>query len=109
MKTYKKPDGSLWAFEEDGSQDHLITDDMTLLSADELAELMAPQAPTKEERIEALQVTYENDRAKLNQAWLSAMIADGIDEGTRKSLIVDQMTALDAQLETEILTIIMEE
>ncbi|MDO8385098.1 MAG: hypothetical protein Q7T13_01695 [Polaromonas sp.] len=28
MKHYKKPDGSVWAFEEDGSQDHLITVDM---------------------------------------------------------------------------------
>lgn len=29
MKTFKKPDGSIWAFEEDGSQDHLIANDMT--------------------------------------------------------------------------------
>ena len=28
MKHYKKPDGSIWAYELDGSQDGLITDDM---------------------------------------------------------------------------------
>lgn len=33
MQTYQKPDSSLWAFEDDGSQDDLITDDMVLLTA----------------------------------------------------------------------------
>jgi hypothetical protein len=42
MKHYIKPDGSVWAFESDGSQDHLITDDMTAISDEALAALRAP-------------------------------------------------------------------
>lgn len=35
MKTYQKQDGSLWSFEDDGSQDYLITDDMILITEEE--------------------------------------------------------------------------
>lgn len=39
MKHYLKPDNSIWAFEADGSQDHLITADMTPLTDAQLAAL----------------------------------------------------------------------
>lgn len=39
MKTYKKTDGSLWAFEKNGSQDHLITKDMVMLTKSDLIEI----------------------------------------------------------------------
>lgn len=68
-----------------------------------------PTAPSKEMRIAALQMLYESDRDKLNKAWLSALIADGAGEATRKTIIESQMTDLDTQLEADILTIIMEE
>lgn len=45
MKHYKKPDGSIWAFEIDGSQDAYITADMALVSDAELAVLRAPPPP----------------------------------------------------------------
>jgi hypothetical protein len=64
---------------------------------------------SKEGRITALQVAYENDRDRLNRAWLSAMIADGAEETARKSAIQAQMTTLDEQLEADILAVIMEE
>lgn len=35
MKHYKKPDDSIWAFELDGSQDHLITPDMVFVTVEE--------------------------------------------------------------------------
>lgn len=41
MKHYKKQDNTIWAFEEDGSQDHLITADMTPLAKEEVAPLLA--------------------------------------------------------------------
>lgn len=44
MKHYLK-DGILWAFEADGSQDHLITGDMVPLSDEELEALRAPPPP----------------------------------------------------------------
>lgn len=39
MKHYKKPDNSIWAFSEDGSQDHLITTDMVPISDEEIVTL----------------------------------------------------------------------
>lgn len=54
MKTYKKPDSSLWQFEDDGSQDFLITDDMTLLTLEELAAILNPP-PTAEQLWSAYQ------------------------------------------------------
>jgi hypothetical protein len=42
MKHYTKPDGTVWAFEPDGSQDSLITADMTAISDGELAILRTP-------------------------------------------------------------------
>lgn len=42
MKHFKKPDGSLWAMESDGSQDHRITPDMVSITEQELRELLAP-------------------------------------------------------------------
>lgn len=42
MKNFKKSDGSIWAFESDGSQDKLITADMTPISDADLAALRAP-------------------------------------------------------------------
>ena len=48
MKNYQKHDGSIWAFETDGSQDELITSDMTPISDAALAILRAPPpAPPK--------------------------------------------------------------
>ena len=54
-------------------------------------------------------MTYGSDRDKLNKAWLSAIIADGTDETARKTAIQVQMDALDAQMESDILAILMEE
>lgn len=68
----------------------------------------APAPPSKESRISLLQTIYDSDRDKLNRAWLSAMIADGVEETARKTAIEGEMAALDAQLEVDILTIIME-
>lgn len=45
MKHYQKADGSVWAFESDGSQDALITPDMQYLSGEALAALRAPPPP----------------------------------------------------------------
>lgn len=68
-----------------------------------------PSPLSKEQEIAALQATYESDRDKLNKAWLSAIIADGAEETARKDSIKIQMDALDAQLEADITTVLMEE
>lgn len=48
MKHYKAPDGSVWAYEEDGSQDHIIPDNFAPMTA---AEVAAHRAPTKDQLI----------------------------------------------------------
>lgn len=42
MKHFKKTDGTIFAFPSDGSQDYLITEDMTELTAQELDDAMNP-------------------------------------------------------------------
>jgi hypothetical protein len=55
MKTYQKTsDGSLWGFEEDGSQDHLITEDMVLLTDAQVDAIRNP--PPAPEQLVALNV-----------------------------------------------------
>lgn len=75
MKHYlKHGDNSLWAFEDDGSQDHLITEDMDQLSADQLAALRAPPPPTPEE-VQAQFVTIIQSRL---DAFAQTRAYDGI-------------------------------
>lgn len=111
MKTYQKEDGSLWAFEETENDlpyiEACISDGGVLLTAEEVA-ILQNMPPSKEARIAFLQSVYEIDRDKLNKYWLAALIADGAEETARKTAIEGEMTALDAQLEVDILTIIME-
>jgi hypothetical protein len=62
MKHYKSPDNVIYAYELDGSQDHLIPANYVVLTDEELnsirqaqhAEWLAAQ-PTKEEQIAKLQ------------------------------------------------------
>ena len=63
----------------------------------------------KSGKIQALSDAYELDRERLNKAWLSALIADGVNEVARQAVIVGQMAALDAQLEVDIFAVLMEE
>lgn len=59
MKHYKKPDNSIWAFESDGSQDQLITDDMTPISDAELYILHNPEQSTEQIKASIVQVTQQ--------------------------------------------------
>jgi len=66
MKTYKDTNNNLWAYEEDGSQDHLIPTDFILITEDEANVIRAEQQaeyeaanpvvePTKNELLAELQ------------------------------------------------------
>jgi hypothetical protein len=63
MKTYKDLNNNLWAYEEDGSQDHLIPSDFILITDEEaddirvskVPEYVAPSEPTKAELLAQLQ------------------------------------------------------
>jgi hypothetical protein len=85
MKTYIAPDNSLWAYEEDGSQDHLIPSNYILIT-EEQAEIHRQQLAV--ERFAALTYTekriesYPNFREYLDgivkgdQAQIDKYIAD---------------------------------
>ena len=66
MRTYKDTNNNLFAYEEDGSQDHLIPDDFILLTEEEASVIRAEKAaefaslnpivqPTKEQLLAELQ------------------------------------------------------
>lgn len=59
MKHYKKTDGSVWAFELDGSQDQLITVDMTP------CEKPTPAAPAFSDQRSAEIASYIETREKM--------------------------------------------
>jgi hypothetical protein len=50
MKHYKTPDGEVWAFNADGSQDELIHPDMVPVSEAELEVLRAPKPGSNAKR-----------------------------------------------------------
>jgi hypothetical protein len=54
VKHYKDPQGNVYAYEADGSQDGLIPESYTLLTDQELASLRAPTAGQLRERQIAL-------------------------------------------------------
>lgn len=70
MKLYKSPDGNVYAYEIDGSQDHLISSDFVAITEEEAnvirnaqqekawKEWLAAQ-PTKEEQIAELQTQID--------------------------------------------------
>ena len=66
MKHYKSPDNAIYAYELDGSQDHLIPADFVAITDEEAKAIIEAQAqaqyaawlatqPTKEEQIAELQ------------------------------------------------------
>jgi hypothetical protein len=61
MKHYTKPDGSVWAFEADGSQDHLVTPDLTPITD---AQLTILRAPTPEQQVEIERVAGIDEAIK---------------------------------------------
>ena len=59
MRHFTKPDGSVWAFELDGSQDHLITPDMTPISDAELHALRNPAPSADQIKASIVQLTQQ--------------------------------------------------
>lgn len=49
MKYFKKNDGSVWAFEVDGSQDELITAEFTVMTKEEIEHHLYPELFFSEE------------------------------------------------------------
>lgn len=83
MKHFKKPDNTVWAFELDGSQDHLITDDMMAISELEVNALLAP----------SLANLKTAKAAAINQARLTANFTTFQHEG--KTFACDALSRSD--------------
>jgi hypothetical protein len=64
MKTYKDTNNNLWAYEEDGSQDHLIPVEFILITDEEA------------DAIRASQVTDENQTPEPTKAELLAQLQE---------------------------------
>lgn len=56
MKYFKNPTGEVYAFEADGSQDDLITDEFVAMSADEIDRHLNPQNYLSDEEKEQLRL-----------------------------------------------------
>ena len=90
MKHYQDLGGSVWAFEADGSQDDLITDGMTLLSAESLISIrssaMGAPSPKQFTSLEYLDLFTESEQLAVVSAtmavpqvklWYDKMLAAG--------------------------------
>lgn len=80
MKHYRKTDGSVWAFEDDGSQDHLITEDMVAIPGPPEAVPSAPTIPQSVTRRQARQALLLAGRLQDVQPAIDA-IADPLQRG----------------------------
>lgn len=100
MKHYLDENGHIWGFEEDGSQDHLITEAMRALDDAELAALRAPSpAVVKALRIE--QIDAELRQIDLDGARPSRDIALAMIAGdTPPSVAVNKLDTLEARAVT---------
>ena len=56
MKYFKDQNGSVWAFEADGSQDDLITEEFAAMTADEIDRHLNPQKYLSDEEKEQLRL-----------------------------------------------------
>ncbi len=74
MKIYKSSNNSIYAYELDGSQDHLIPSDFVLISNEEADAIRQARAQTQYQEWLASQPTKEEQIAKL-QAQLDALKA----------------------------------
>lgn len=68
-----------------------------------------PQPPSSELRkavLTELSSTYQDDIEKLNRAWLAAAVNDGVNETTKKDLVLAQINARKTQYANDRATII---
>ena len=80
MKYFKDKHGVVFSFDGDGSQDSLISSDMTEMSQQEIADHLAPPSPTRAD-IEALrQISYADPIAGSDRFFAEAARAEAMDE-----------------------------
>jgi hypothetical protein len=100
VKYFKKPDGSLWAFAQDGSQDQFITEDMTAATAEEVALLTSIAPPPPLTQIRALEAQYADAQARVTRQSLLSLaleraMADPLAEGLTSEQVHATLAAAD--------------
>lgn len=84
------------AFESDGSQDFLITPEMREMTEQEVVSHLNPQL-TYKEALDLLNLIYQSDVAKLNNAFALTLLADGPSEASKMEAIRSQYNARKTQ------------
>jgi hypothetical protein len=79
MKYYFDPDLGVRAFESDGSQDFLITENMRAMTPAEVEAHLNPPI-TYKKALDSLNSMYESDVAKFNNAFALSLLSDGPSE-----------------------------
>lgn len=114
MKYFKKNDGTVWAFEQDGSQDELITVEYVAMTAEEIDRHLNPQkyfTDAEKAAIAAQQkmihAQSEYDRVSIEITRLNDAIEDedgDLEElNTDKAVFVDYRKSLRAFLKSDCL------
>ena len=112
MKYFKKIDDSVWAFEEDGSQDEFITNEFTSMTAEEIDRHLNPQKYFTDAEKAAIAVQQkmihaqsEYDRVSIEITRLNDAIEDedgDLEElNTDKAVLVDYRKSLRAFLKSD--------
>lgn len=96
MKYFIDPPIGVRAFESDGSQDFLITPEMREMSPEEVVAHLNPQI-TYKKALDILNLTYQADVAKLNNAFALTLLADGPSEASKMAAIRSQYDARKTQ------------
>lgn len=96
MKHYRAPDGSIHAFEDDGSQDYLIRKDMVAMTAEQLAQARAPVVDAKAEAMRQIRTLEQAEMAPrfVRESLLETARFLAVYKGTAAGLTEAQSLAL---------------
>lgn len=104
MKYFKKGD-QVFAFEDDGSQDHLITEDMISITEEEANEIINPpktQSELYDTELSQINVAYQKKVEMLSIAYGRSGLFDGSDEQSKKQDIYQQLLQANNQYLVEL-------
>ncbi|MDI3236701.1 hypothetical protein QK338_00975 [Acinetobacter ursingii] len=112
MKYFKKNDGSVWAFEADGSQDDYITSEFAAMTPDEIDRHLNPQNYLTDEEKAAIAAQQKLTTAQVEYDRISTLISqinDAIDDedgdldelNAQKLRLTEYRKALRAFLKTD--------
>ncbi|MEY2688891.1 MAG: hypothetical protein RL375_3089 [Pseudomonadota bacterium] len=100
MKYYQTPDGAIWAFEDDGSQDHLVRPNMVARTAEQVAAAHDAQRDAKAEalaQIRGLEVANLMPRAT-REFMLMTLEAQATPERLAQLPAYVKLKAFDTQI-----------